>query len=286
MSKFDELKESLAKSAEKAKEAAAEAGTKLKETDYKELAQKTQDSLKSTAENVQTSIRNFDADSAKEDISNMAKKGTDSLKRYLQNSKETDSKVRRVLEENEREDEKLLPEDALKIIYLLMLSDKAVSDEENARFDHVVSELDVENSCDKTAIVDNCCAIVASSNSDDYLDFITDGIQDALHHSRLSGKGTIDKKLLLWDLLAVAYSDGEYSESEKAVLRVINRRMEIDPSIILEMETAVSTIDALARQEDELRQSNRSYAEIDRCLKEIEYRKNVIMQSVQELLED
>ena len=84
----------------------------------------------------------------------------------------------------------------------------------------------------------------------------------------------------------MAYSDGEYSENEKAVLNIVSRRMEIDSSIILEMEAAVSTMDALMKQEDTFKNSDKAYSIIDANLKEIEYRRNAIMQSVRELIED
>ena len=285
MGKFDDLKKSLAKTTEKVKETAKDAGDKLKNVDFKEVVDKTSNSIKNTAGNLQDSIKNFDAATAKESVSEMVKKGGDALKQHFENAKETDRKVKSVLKESQLARDKVLPEDALKMIYLLMLADKTVSDEEKERFNLIVPELDVEGQCDKRAIVDECNDLLSTS-SNNFMDYISDGIQDALYHSKESGKGTIDKKLLLWNLLAVAYSDGEYSDSEKAVLNIVNRRMEIDPSIILEMETSVSTLDALMKQEEELKHSNKAYSIIDTNLKEIEYRKNTIMQSVYELIED
>ena len=235
MGKLDGLKKALSKTAEKAKEA----GSKLKEVDFKQLADKTQETIRSTAENLQDSIKNFDADTAKQNIAEMAKKGTGAVKQYLKNAKETDERVKKALKESERSNDTVLAEDALKMIYLLMMADSKISHEEKERFASIVPELDVERDCDAQSIADTCNALIVSSNRDEYMDFIMDGIQDALHHSKESGKGTIGKKLLLWNLLAVAYSDGEYSENEKKVLRTVNRRMEIDPSIILEMEAAV-----------------------------------------------
>ena len=250
MGKFDTLKQTLSKTAEKAKETAKDATGKLKDIDFKEVASKTEDTLKSTAQNLQSSIQNFDAATAKESVTNMAKNGVDALKQHFKNAKETDEKVKAVLKENALARDKVMTEDALKIVYLLMLADKTVSKEENERFDSIVKELDTENECNKQEIIDECNALIATSGNYDFMEYISDGVQDALHHSKEIGKGTINKKLLLWNLLAVAYSDGDYSEGEKSVLRIINRRMEIDPSIILEMETAVSTLDALLKQEE------------------------------------
>lgn len=286
MGKFDSLKKTLGSAAEKAKDVAKSTTDKLRDVDFKEVIDKTSSSIKNTASNLQDSIKNFDADKAKESVSEMVKKGSEAIKQHLDNAKETDRKVKSVLQESQLSRDKVLPEDALKMIYLLMLADQNVSKEEEERFDSIVPELDVEEKCDKQQIIDGCKAIVAASDNKNFIDYISDGIQDALHHSKESGKGTINKKLLLWNLLSVAYSDGNYSKNEKAVLSIINRRMEIDPSIILEMEAAVSTLDALIKQEEQFKNSDKTYSVIAATLKEIEYRRNTIMQSVYELIED
>ena len=286
MGKFDSLKRSLSSAADKAKEAAKDAGNKLKNVDFKEVVDKTTSTVKNAADNIQDSIKNFDASSAKDSVTDMFKKGGDALKQHFENAKETDQKVKMVLQEAQLSKDKVLPEDALKMIYLLMLADERVSEEEIQRFNSIVPEFDLKGECSGQKIVDECNSLIVASNRRNYMDFVSDGIQDALFHSKQSGKGTIDKKLLLWNMLAVAYSDGEYSENEKTVLDIISRRMEIDPSMILEMEAAVSTLDALMKQEDSFKNSNKPYSVINTNIAEIEYRRNTIMQSVRELIED
>lgn len=286
MAKFDSLKNSLSKVADKARDVAKEAGDKLKDVDLKDVAAKTADRVKFTSVSIQDAVKNFDPTKAKESAVSMLKNGSEALKKHYADSKETESKVKQILGKTESKEDMVLVEDALKIVYLLMYADKIISKEEDEKFDSIVEDFGADSITDKLSIVTGCGEIVLNSNGSEYINHIIDGIQEALNHSKINKGGTISKKLLLWNLLAVAYSDGEYSENEKKVLNEVNRLMEIDPSLILEMETAVCTMNALIKQEEELKASNKPYNLIDPILKDIDFRQNTIMQSVHELIED
>ena len=71
MGKFDSLKKTLGSAAEKAKDVAKSTTEKLRDVDFKEVIDKTSSSIKNTASNLQDSIKNFDADKAKESVSEM-----------------------------------------------------------------------------------------------------------------------------------------------------------------------------------------------------------------------
>jgi hypothetical protein len=62
--------------------------------------------------------------------------------------------------------------------------------------------------------------------------------------------------------------------------------MNIDMSVMLEMEASVQTLLAIRKEEEFLKASNRKYAEVEVHMNEIADRKNVIMQSVQALMTD
>ena len=281
---FD-FKKSLSKTAESLKKAAKETGGKIKEIDIKKMTDETVHTLKSTTENLKENAKNFNVEQAKTAAAEMARKSQDAIRQHLVNAKETDKKVKKVLKESPIHEELITTEDALKIIYLLIAADKSISDVETEKYDSIFKELDYNNKLNKEELISSC-SVIERTNEDDYIDYILDGVQDALNHSKNSGKGTISKNLLLWDLLAVAYSDGEYSEEEKKILRTVNRRMEIDQTIILEMEAAVEAINAIYKEEELLKHSGKPYDEVVPLLEETKRRSEIIMQSVHELIED
>lgn len=281
---FD-FKKSLSKTAESLKKAAKETGGKIKEIDIKKMTDDAVGTLKSTTENLKENAKNFNVEQAKTAAAEMAKKSQDAIRQHLVNAKETDKKVKKALKDSSVHEEMITTEDALKIIYLLIAADKHITNVETDKFDAIFKELDPDNKLNKDELVSSC-SIIKRTSEDEYIDYILDGVQDALNHSKSSGKGTIGKNLLLWNLLAVAYSDGVYSEEEKRILRTINRRMEIDHTIILEMESAVEAINAIFQEEELLKHSGKAYDEVVPLLEETKRRSEIIMQSVHELIED
>ncbi len=262
----------------------AEAGEADKKK-AKEVTDKTVEEVKNKAGDLQESIKNFDSEKAKESALDMAKKGSEALKKHFNNAKETDKKVKEVLKANKRHEELIMPEDALKIIYFLIAADGELKEEEQEQFSLICKELDPEEKLDREKLIASCKEFIRP-NDLEYLDYITDGIQDALNHSRTTGKGTIPKNMLLWDLLSVAWTDSDYAGSEKQVLRLISRRMEIDQTIILEMEAASEAIRAVLKEKTFLINSDRPYGEVAPRIEELDKRKKELMESVYQLIED
>ena len=48
----------------------------------------------------------------------------------------------------------------------------------------------------------------------------------------------ITPKLLVWDLLTIAYSDESYDETERKLLKYIVRKLQIDKAVFLEWKAA------------------------------------------------
>ena len=51
-------------------------------------------------------------------------------------------------------------------------------------------------------------------------------------------EATISSKLLVWDLLTVAFSDENYNDSERRLLKYIVRKLNLDKASFLEMESS------------------------------------------------
>ena len=90
----------------------------------------------------------------------------------------------------------------------------------------------------------------------------------------------------MWDLLTVAYSEGEYSSNEKRLLRFIAKCLGVDYAILLEMEHTVRTLLAIEAEENWLKNTDRSYAVVEERVNELTERKNTIMLGIRTLMVD
>lgn len=192
-------------------------------------------------------------------------------------------------EKHQTEPESVLPiRDSLRLLYCMIIADGAVSDEEIARFCEIGQELDPEFSSYQETIIEEGTSLMKSSyaDNDEYYDSVHDFANDILQSASSTEENGVRGKLLLWDLLTVVYSDGDYSSNEKRLLRLITKRFGIDSAVLLEMEHTLRTLMAMEDEENWLRNSDRSYAVVEERMKEVEDRKNTIMQGVKALIAD
>ncbi len=174
---------------------------------------------------------------------------------------------------------------ALKIIYYLMAADGNIFHSEEEKFDSIGKELDPSFHDIKDAIVQECkTQLNKVIDPEDYFDVIQDGIEEALLSSAMSLEKTISPKLLVWDLLTIAYSDESYDEAERKLIKYIVRKTEIDKAVFLELESSILTLMELEKEITWLKSTERPYLTIEAMLNEIADRKNVIFESVKDLI--
>ena len=103
----------------------------------------------------------------------------------------------------------------LKIYYLFMLADGRCSDGENDKFDKICQTMKADDK-DKQEVIDYCNKAI-SVFSDDNSAMVTAEISNLL-----SAYGSFleksDEAEVIWNLINLAYADGEYSEPEKRVV--------------------------------------------------------------------
>lgn len=178
--------------------------------------------------------------------------------------------------------------DSLRLCYYLIIADGTVSDEENVRFCELGRELDPEFESYQESIIEEGISLMqrAAADKDEYYDSIHDCVNDIIQSSASPVENGVHGKLLLWNLLTVAFSEGEYSSSEKRLLRLIARRASIDGTVLLEMEHTLRTLFAIEAEENWIKNSDRSYAVVEERINELEDRKSTIMLGVQALMAD
>ena len=111
-------------------------------------------------------------------------------------------------------------------------------------------------------------------------------MRDVIRESWNVPGATIPVKLLLWDLLAVAQSDNRYQEEEAKLIRYIARHLEVDKSIVPEMENASRTLMAIENEITWLKATDRPFGTVEPVMNELSDRKVAIMQGVRDLIND
>ena len=174
---------------------------------------------------------------------------------------------------------------ALKIIYYLMAVDGEIFHSEEEKFDSIGKELDPDFAQNKDQIVKECQAQLDKViEADDFYDVLQDGVEDALLMSRQTADSFITPKLLVWDLLTVAYSDESYDESERKLIKYIVRKTNIDKAVFLEMESSLLTLMDIEKELAWIKTTNRPYLVIEAMVNELADRKNIIFGSVKDLI--
>ena len=125
---------------------------------------------------------------------------------------------------------------ALSVFYYLVAVDGNVTDSEMETYTSVCKELDPTFfDLYKEEIASNYCDQIQTMIEDeDFYDVIAEGVDKVLADTLEDGADGISSRLLLWNLLVVAYSDGEYSADERRLIKHIVRTKGIEKGIFLE----------------------------------------------------
>lgn len=174
---------------------------------------------------------------------------------------------------------------ALKIIYYLMAADGEIFHSEEEKFDAIGQELDSDFSRNREGIVKECQAQLDKvMDPDDYYDAVQGGVEDALSAPKNTAGTFISPRLLIWDLLTIAYSDEHYDEIERKLLKYIVHKINIDTAVFLEMESSILTLMDIEKELAWIKTTNKPYLTIEAMVDELAGRKNVIFESVKNLI--
>lgn len=266
----------------------------------KKNIQKSADDLKKTvsdaAENLPDSVKNINVGDSAKDAANKGKsalgslvsKGGAALGDKLDRTKKTDAAVKTALEKgtNAAGERIVSVKDSLKLIYCLMAADGSISPEEEEKFQEIGNSLDPDFEQWKDELTaDLSMKEAVLPDEDEYFDFIHDYAAEILYKAEDTGEG-IGAKTLIWDLLVMAFSEGDYSANERRLVRFAAKALSIDPAIPLEMEQTLRTITALDKEEEWLKSMNRPYSVIEEQVNELKERRETIMTGVHALMED
>ena len=237
----------------------------------KELGNKIFGTIKKTANRVKT----VTSDVLVPEVTKAAKKASDTIKeKRMEDSMVTVSSTQAIS-----------PINAVKVCYYLMACDGNIAEEENEKFDWIGQELDSQFSEHREQILRECKERLEKViDTEDYYDAIENGVDEALLTEQKANSGFVLPKLLLWNLLSISYSDKECHENERKLMKYIVRKLNIEKSVLSEMENSFLTIKDLEKESEWIKNTNRPFLTIESQVKEIEKREQVIFESTKILI--
>ena len=177
---------------------------------------------------------------------------------------------------------------AMKAFYYLIAVDGEINDDKLNKFLEIGHEIDGEAFDEyKEVITDECGAYLkTATGDDDFYDIIQEGIDEELQRESNDISEGIPARLLVWDMLAIAFSNDEYSDTERRIISHVVRTAGMDKSVFLEMEQLIKTAASVNRENAWIQTSDKPYAKIRPIVEELEKRQRVINECAKALIED
>lgn len=264
-------------------------------------------SISDTAEKLPESTKNFNlADSMKGAATKgqaafdiLKAKGEEALSAQQEKKVNTKTAIKDALSDQRSKEAVLSIRDALHIMYCLMAIDGTISEEETDKFDEIGKACDPDFAAYRDGLVEECLAAArmetvyghsfvpeTPEEEEDYYNQIHDYVGDLFKENSFYATDGMRGKILIWNLLAIAFSEGDYSANERRLIRYIARRAGVDHTVLLEMEHTISTLSAIEKEEEWLKSTDKPYKVVGVRINELADRKNMIMQGVNALIAD
>ena len=152
-------------------------------------------------------------------------------------------------------------------------------------FSQIYESLDPGHENDLEFIISECKTILNTAiDEEDYFEVAKTGVDDALSASSIAEKSVITPKMLIWNMLTVAYTGNDYDDVEKKLLKHTVRRLNVDKNVFLEMESTAQALFEVEHELNWIKTTDRPYLVIEQRVKELEKRKAVISESINALI--
>lgn len=176
----------------------------------------------------------------------------------------------------------------LAAFYYLMTIDGDISAQELEKLNEIREELALDDFADYREAISSEYEnrMSAAFDDDDHFDLVLEGIDAALSQEKDELEAGITPRLLIWNMLVMACSDGIYHDKERRIIKHIVRTTGVEKSVFLEMEQLVQTGVAVAKEISWLSASRKPYNEAQPMIAELENRQKVILNEAKALLKD
>lgn len=251
--------------------------------DFRKAWEESKGILKSTVERTQAALSEVDFKKTMEDVGHVGKETSD----FIINKT---GEVIKVFTDNKTKSEEdyvvngISIVGAMKLLYLLMSVDGYVSADESKRLLEIGLEFDPEFGNTVTDFMTAGEALVATIDEEDYIFTLHDFARDLIAERVSKKEESISYPLLLWYLLVMAWSDGDYEQSEQDFIRYFVRHAHIEKRVLSEMEEAVTSLSELETNKSWFNIMNRPFSEIEADLNEMTRVKLEQIEKIQKLI--
>ena len=176
-------------------------------------------------------------------------------------------------------------DNAVLIFYILMNADGVMSPEEEVQFNLLAEALMPAYSENRETIIEKCDQVIKKTQEADNKSEAMQSLLEAI----VSGEQNIDfgivgGKLLIWDMLTIAYADNNFSDEEKDLMAFIINSFGIKQEDFVEMVNCQETMLDLEREIEWLKDSDKPYRTIEDMIAEIRSRQDVIKMEIESLV--
>ena len=177
---------------------------------------------------------------------------------------------------------------AVSVFYALIAVDGEIGADELQKLDELGNELDPAN---YAAYRDEVIAAELALHEkmideEDHYDVFAEYVHDVLGDTVPDPTQGVPSRLLLWDMLTLAFSNNDYAAAQRRLIKHVARIAGIQPSVFLEMEQLMQTYITVEKERAWLKTSNRPYSEIEPIIAELDDRIRVLTASAEALIGD
>lgn len=175
---------------------------------------------------------------------------------------------------------------ALKAYYFLLAIDGNIDDQEILCFRDICSETD--NSADGylKELISECDELIRNASGSEFEEIIQEAFDEAVREEAIEPQKVIPSRLLLWNMLVLAYANNEYSNSERKMIGHAARILMVEKNVFLEMEQMARTASTLSKERAGYEQSERPYRVIRPIVDKLDDRIGTILHAAKCLIDD
>ena len=175
---------------------------------------------------------------------------------------------------------------AVKVFYYLIAADGIIADDELQKLSEIGNTIDnADYPLYSDELISECASAVEKAKGEDYYDIIQECTDEALICSEIT-ENSISARMLLWNLITVAYADGSCSDEEKRMMKHIARKLDIEQDIYLEMQEMMRSALNIQKERSMLEKSDKPYSLVKPMIDELDKRLENIIKNVDCLIED
>lgn len=164
---------------------------------------------------------------------------------------------------------------AVTLFYLFEMADGKITSDEKKKLNSICKKMEI-SADERKAIKAEITNIIDFESDSDNSDRVIQAIQTFLDEKSLVFLfGSLDKNkekqvITLWNLINLGYSDKDFSEPEKKVVRYLIERWDVSNVIIQELKDSADTLGLLYEQKEWITTTERSEKEIDQYKRRID----------------